>query len=96
MDTNAIFFAIIIIVAIIIILNAIRIINEYDRAVIFRLGRAIRIKGPGLILLWPVIDRMVRVTLRIITLDVPAQDVITKDNVTLKSARWFIIKLSIR
>lgn len=84
MDTNAIFFAIIIIVAVIIILNAIRIINEYDRSVIFRLGRAIGVKGPGIILLWPVIDRMVRITLRIITLDVPPQDVITKDNVTLK------------
>jgi regulator of protease activity HflC (stomatin/prohibitin superfamily) len=84
MDTGSIFFAVIIIVAVIIILNAVRIINEYDRAVIFRLGRAIRVKGPGLILLWPVIDRMVRVTLRIITLDVPPQDVITKDNVTLK------------
>ena len=84
MDTGSIFFAVIIIVAIIIILNAVRIINEYDRAVIFRLGRVIKVKGPGLILLWPVIDRMVRVTLRIITLDVPPQDVITKDNVTLK------------
>ena len=84
MGDSAIFFAVVIIVAIIVILNAVRIIAEYDRAVIFRLGRAIKVKGPGLILLWPVIDRMVRVTLRIITMDVPPQDVITKDNVTLK------------
>ncbi len=81
---NVLFLAIVVIVVIIIIVNAIRIVQEYDRAVIFRLGRAIKVKGPGLILLWPVIDRMVRVTLRIITLDVPPQDVITKDNVTLK------------
>ncbi|MFW0884489.1 slipin family protein [Candidatus Acidulodesulfobacterium sp. H_13] len=84
MSFDAVFFAIIIIVAIIIILNAVRVIKEYDRAVIFRMGRAFKVKGPGMILLWPIIDRMTKVTLRIITLDVQPQDVITKDNVTLK------------
>lgn len=63
---------------------AIRILNEYERGVIFRLGRIIDTKGPGLIILIPVIDRMVKVDLRIITMDVPPQDVITRDNVSIK------------
>ncbi len=79
-----IFLSIIIIIAFFIILNSMRIIREYDRALIFRMGRAFKVKGPGMILLWPMIDRMVKVTLRLITLDVSPQDVITKDNVTLK------------
>jgi regulator of protease activity HflC (stomatin/prohibitin superfamily) len=62
----------------------IRILNEYERAVIFRLGRVIGAKGPGLILLIPIVDRMVRVDMRTITLDVPPQDVISRDNVTIK------------
>lgn len=64
--------------------SAIRILNEYERGVIFRLGRIIATKGPGLIILIPVIDKMVRVDLRTVTLDVPSQDVITKDNVSVK------------
>ncbi len=64
--------------------SAIRIINEYERAVIFRLGRVIAAKGPGLIILIPVIDKMLKVDLRTITLDVLPQDVITKDNVSVK------------
>ncbi|HNY72135.1 MAG TPA: slipin family protein [Syntrophales bacterium] len=64
--------------------SAIRIMNEYERAVIFRLGRIIDMKGPGLIILIPVIDKMVKVDMRIITMDVPAQDVITRDNVSIK------------
>lgn len=63
---------------------AIRILNEYERGVIFRLGRVIDVKGPGLIILIPVIDRMVKVDMRIITMDVPPQDVITRDNVSVK------------
>jgi len=63
---------------------AIRILNEYERGVIFRLGRVIATKGPGLIILIPVIDRMVKVDMRIITMDVPPQDVITRDNVSIK------------
>lgn len=71
----------------IILVNAIRILREYERGVIFRLGRLIGgsgIKGPGLILLIPVIDKMVKVSLRTIVLDVPPQDVITQDNVSIK------------
>jgi regulator of protease activity HflC (stomatin/prohibitin superfamily) len=63
---------------------SLKVLNEYERGVIFRLGRVIRTKGPGLIILIPVIDRMVRMSLRIITLDVPHQDVITQDNVSIK------------
>ncbi|BBD09385.1 slipin family protein [Desulfovibrio ferrophilus] len=63
---------------------SLRVLNEYERGVIFRLGRIIKAKGPGLIILIPVVDRMVRVSLRVITLDVPNQDVITKDNVSIK------------
>jgi len=68
----------------IILASSIRILREYERAVIFRLGRLIAVKGPGLIFLIPVIDRMVRVSLRTVVMDVPAQDVITKDNVSIK------------
>jgi regulator of protease activity HflC (stomatin/prohibitin superfamily) len=64
--------------------SAIRILREYERAVIFRLGRVIKTKGPGLIILIPVIDKMVKVSLRLVTMDVPSQDVITKDNVSVK------------
>lgn len=67
------------------LLNAIKILKEYERGVIFRLGRVLKKpKGPGLILVFPPIDRMVRVSLRIIVMDIPAQDVITKDNVSVK------------
>lgn len=72
------------IIIIIIILSAmIKILREYERGVIFRLGRLIGVKGPGLIILIPFIDRMVKISLRIVTLDVPPQDVITRDNISL-------------
>lgn len=64
--------------------SAIKIVQEYERGVIFRLGRLIGAKGPGLFLIIPMVDRMVKVDLRVVTLDVPAQEVITKDNVTVK------------
>jgi len=64
--------------------SAIKILKEYERGVIFRLGRVIKTKGPGLIILIPVIDKMVKVSLRLVTMDVPEQDVITKDNVSIK------------
>ena len=64
--------------------SAIRILNEYERGVIFRLGRVIAAKGPGLIILIPVVDKMVRVSLRLLVLDVDPQDVITRDNVSVK------------
>lgn len=67
------------------LLNSIKILKEYERGVIFRLGRVLsKAKGPGLILVFAPIDRMVRVSLRIIAMDIPAQDVITKDNVSVK------------
>jgi regulator of protease activity HflC (stomatin/prohibitin superfamily) len=68
----------------ILIVNSIRILNEYERAVIFRLGRFSGVKGPGLIILIPIIDKMRRVDLRTVTMDIPSQDIISKDNVTLK------------
>jgi len=70
--------------AVILIAYAIRILREYERGVIFRLGRLIGAKGPGLILLIPIIDKMVKVSLRVVTMDVPEQDIITKDNVTVR------------
>jgi len=71
--------------AVIIILSmAIKIVTEYERGVIFRLGRLIGAKGPGLFFIIPFIDRMVKVDLRVVTMDVPSQEVITKDNVTVR------------
>jgi len=64
--------------------SMIKILREYERGVIFRLGRLINTKGPGLIILIPIVDRMVRVSLRTVVMDVPPQDVITKDNVSVK------------
>jgi len=75
---------VVIIIVLIILANAIKVLQEYERGVIFRLGRFLNVKGPGLILLIPIVDRMVRVTLRIVAFDVPPQDVITKDNVSVK------------
>ena len=75
----------IIVLVIFFLANAIRILNEYERGVIFRLGRVLGVpKGPGLIILIPIIDRMTKVSLRTVVLDVPPQDVITRDNVTIK------------
>jgi len=67
-----------------IISMTIRIVSEYERGVIFRLGRLIGAKGPGLFFIIPFVDRMVKVDLRVVTMDVPSQDVITKDNVTVR------------
>ena len=64
--------------------SAIRILREYERAVVFRLGRLVGVKGPGLVILIPIIDRMARVSLRVVAMDVAPQDVITKDNVSVK------------
>jgi regulator of protease activity HflC (stomatin/prohibitin superfamily) len=84
MEGTSIYIGIIVAFIILILASAIRILNEYERGVIFRLGRLIGSKGPGLILLIPFVDRMVRVSLRTVVMDVPEQDVITKDNVSLK------------
>jgi len=66
------------------ILLAVRVVQEYERGVIFRLGRLVGARGPGLFLILPFVERMVKVDLRVLTMDVPRQDVITKDNVTVK------------
>ena len=67
-----------------IIVSAVRVAKEYERGVIFRLGRVIGAKGPGLFFIIPIIDREVRVSLRTVTMDIPPQDIITKDNVTVR------------
>jgi regulator of protease activity HflC (stomatin/prohibitin superfamily) len=74
----------IIIFVLLFLANAIKVLNEYERGVIFRLGRVIKAKGPGLIILIPLIDRMQKVSLRLVAQDVPSQDVITRDNVSVK------------
>ncbi len=78
------FYILAVVLIIFFLATAIRILREYERGVIFRLGRVIKTKGPGLIILIPVIDKMVRVSLRLGAMDVPSQDVITRDNVSLK------------
>lgn len=76
--------AIIVLFVLIILVNTLKILREYERGVIFRLGRLIGAKGPGLIILIPIVDKMMRIDLRTITYDVPPQDVITRDNVSIK------------
>ncbi len=66
------------------VLSSIKILNEYERGVVFRLGSYSGVRGPGLIILIPVLEKMVKVDLRVVTMDIPSQDIITKDNVTLK------------
>jgi regulator of protease activity HflC (stomatin/prohibitin superfamily) len=66
------------------ITSAVKVLREYERGVVFRLGRLIELKGPGLVIIWPMIDKLVKVGLRTVTMDVPSQDIITKDNVTVK------------
>ncbi len=75
---------IVIIILLLIVISAIKILKEYERAVVFRLGRYLKVKGPGLFILWPGIDKMAKVSLRVIAMDVPPQDVITKDNISIK------------
>ncbi|MEW6511519.1 MAG: slipin family protein [Bacteroidota bacterium] len=75
---------VIIVFLVIILSNAIRILREYERGIVFRLGRLIGVKGPGIIFLIPIVDKMVKVSLRTVVMDVPPQDIITKDNVSIK------------
>ncbi|HUL43095.1 MAG TPA: slipin family protein [Bacteroidota bacterium] len=84
MQFFSIAFFLVVVFVIIILSNAIRVLREYERGVIFRLGRLIGAKGPGIIFLVPIVDRMVKVSLRTVVLDVPPQDIITKDNVSIK------------
>ncbi|MBW2609332.1 MAG: slipin family protein [Deltaproteobacteria bacterium] len=78
------FYILAIILIIFFLSAAIKVLREYERGVIFRLGRVIKTKGPGLIILIPIIDKMVKVSLRLVAMDVPSQDVITRDNVSIK------------
>ncbi len=71
-------------IIIFILASAIKVLREYERGVIFRLGRLIQVKGPGLIILIPIVDKLVKVSLRTIVMDVPPQDVITRDNVSVQ------------
>jgi regulator of protease activity HflC (stomatin/prohibitin superfamily) len=84
MDAFGSILGVLIMFVVLVLSSAIRVLREYERGVIFRLGRLIAAKGPGLILLIPLVDRMVKVSLRTIVLDVPPQDVITRDNVSVK------------
>ena len=72
----------IVVIVLLFLVNAIKVVREYERGVIFRLGRLVGAKGPGIFLIIPVVDKMVKVSLRTVTLDVPPQEVITKDNVS--------------
>src|SRR6266542_3744777 len=76
--------AVLLFVALMLVLSSIKIVPEYERGVVFRLGRLVGPRGPGLFFLIPIFERMVRVDTRVITMDVPAQEVITLDNVTIK------------
>ncbi|MFZ0448549.1 MAG: slipin family protein [Desulfatiglandaceae bacterium] len=78
------FYILAVVLLVIFLSSAIKILREYERGVIFRLGRVIKTKGPGVIILIPLIDRMVKVSLRLVVMDVPPQDVITRDNVSVK------------
>jgi regulator of protease activity HflC (stomatin/prohibitin superfamily) len=80
----SIFLIVVIVFVVMFLASAIRILNEYERGVIFRLGRLMGSKGPGLIILIPVVDKMQKISLRLVALDVPSQDVITRDNVSVK------------
>jgi len=75
---------VVIFIAVIFILSGLKVLNEYERSVVFRLGRLLPYRGPGVIFIIPILERQVRIDLRIVTLDIPAQDVITRDNVTVK------------
>jgi regulator of protease activity HflC (stomatin/prohibitin superfamily) len=70
--------------AVVILANAIRVVREYERLVVFRLGRLVGERGPGLVLLIPIVDQAIRVSIRTVTMDVPPQDVITRDNISVK------------
>ena len=84
MDAVAIILVIVVIFLVIVLFASIKVVQEYERGVVFRLGRLAGVRGPGLILLIPFLERMQKVDLRTVTMDIPAQEVITKDNVTIR------------
>jgi regulator of protease activity HflC (stomatin/prohibitin superfamily) len=81
---NPIVIGVIVVFILLVVSMAVKVVSEYERGVIFRLGRLVGAKGPGLFLIIPFIDRMVKVDLRVVTMDVPSQEVITRDNVTVR------------
>lgn len=83
-QTSFVSVILIIILVVYFLSSAIKILKEYERGVVFRLGRLIPLKGPGLVIIWPIIDKLVKVSLRTVTMDVPPQDIITRDNITVK------------
>ena len=78
------------IIIIVLLVLSIRVVTEYDRGVIFRLGKYVGVRGPGLIFLIPLLETMVKVTLRTITMEIPSQKIITKDNVSIDIAAWLL------
>ncbi|HEV2066819.1 MAG TPA: slipin family protein [Thermomicrobiales bacterium] len=84
MDISVAIIAVVALFFIIVLFSAIKVVQEYERGVVFRLGRLVGARGPGLILLIPFLERMQKVDLRTVTMDIPAQEVITKDNVTIR------------
>jgi regulator of protease activity HflC (stomatin/prohibitin superfamily) len=85
---------IVIVIAAIVLLSGLKVLNEYERAVVFRLGRLNPFRGPGIIFVIPILERAVRIDLRTVTLDIPAQDVITRDNVTVKVSAVLYFRLN--
>ncbi|HTR97358.1 MAG TPA: slipin family protein [Candidatus Acidoferrales bacterium] len=84
MGAAALLGAFLVFLFLVILFNAVRVVREYERLVVFRLGRLHGERGPGLVLLWPIIERAIKVGLRTVTMDVPPQDIITRDNVSVK------------
>ncbi|HLU34163.1 MAG TPA: SPFH domain-containing protein [Thermomicrobiales bacterium] len=84
MDTGFILAAIVVVFILLVLFSAIKVVQEYERGVVFRLGRLVGARGPGLILLIPFLERMQKIDLRTVTMDIPAQEVITRDNVTVR------------
>lgn len=84
MDTATILIAIIVVFALLVLFSSVKVVQEYERGVVFRLGRLVGARGPGLILLIPFLERMQKIDLRTVTMDIPAQEVITRDNVTVR------------
>jgi regulator of protease activity HflC (stomatin/prohibitin superfamily) len=84
MEAVGVVVIVIVIFLIVVLLSAVKIVQEYERGVIFRLGRLMGARGPGLILLIPFVERMQKIDLRTVTMDIPAQEVITQDNVTVR------------
>ena len=75
---------VVVVVAVLFVLSGLKVLNEYERAVVFRLGRLTPYRGPGVVFIIPILERQVRIDLRTVTLEIPPQDVITRDNVTVK------------